>query len=762
MLASAAVRGVSLRGLLEGGDPIVVEEVEHALLVARVERALFGAEGVPLRLGRYHVLEKVGRGGGGTVYRGRDPDLDRVVAIKVVHREGVALAELFGEAQALARLVHPNVVEVYDVFCEPERARVVMILQWIEGSDAETRLRAETPDVDAVLELYRQAGQGLAAAHRAGLVHRDFKPANLLVTDDGYVRVADFGLAHNEGTREHGVAGTPAYMAPELWARAPATARSDQYAYCASLVEALLPGGLPDDLDAALRRRDVPARIRKALARGLAADPRARFDTMDDLLAELVPRRRRFVLPAALALGAVGSLAGFLAPDPAPVLDACSADAAGVGADWDARQADVRRRLASRDAANDADATQRIAVAVTRYADGWADAWSSTCGIATPDTDRRQRCLQGQRWHVAALVDLLATAESDELPRALAAVAALPAPQSCAAPAEAGLSGWMPEGEEARASADAFRRRLAEVTASFAAGRYREGAAEGEALLAEIERMPFEPLALLTRIALARLRALEGRPEVARELFIDAYFDAVRAGRDREAADAATGLVFTVGYQLADAEQGIAWARHADAALRRLQLEGEALAVLLNHRGTIATAQGDLAAARAFHEQALAIREPLANPPALAHTHNNLGNVALHARDLERARDHHARALALRREVYGPSHPIVATSLNNLGSVTMLADGPSAARDTFEQALHAWERGLGPDHPDLLSALHNLTVVAVNEDRLDDAHAFVERARRIAEARLPTDHPSFELVREDEAGLREVESAGRE
>ena len=704
----------------------------------------------PMVIGRYQVLRAIGAGGMGVVYAAQDPELDRTVAIKVLHREGTALHELFGEAQALAQLRHPNVVEVYDVFCEPDRGRVVIILQWVQGRDAEAWQRDEKPSVETVLALYRAAGRGLAAAHRAGLVHRDFKPANLLVTSDGHVRVADFGLAHVEGEPTHAIAGTPAYMAPEQWRRAPATAHGDQYSFCASLVEALLPELQPPDLDDALRRRGVSAHVRRALARGLRDDPKQRFPTMEALLAELSPRRRRLLVPAAAAVAAIGSLAGFLAPERAPAIDACSADAQGMRADWTARGPTLQEHF-------DADVTHRVEAAVTGYADRWQTAWKATCAIDRAEADRRQRCLQAQRWHVTALVDLLASARPDETPRVLSAVAALPAPASCEASAEAGLAGWMPEDADARASADAYRQRLAAATASFAAGRYGDGALAGDALLAELEQTPFEPLALLTRIALGRLHSLDGRPDHARELFTRAYFDAIAAGHDREAAEAATALTFTVGYQLAEHERGIAWARHAEAALERLDLEGESRAVLLNHRGTIATAIGDLDAATAFHEQALAIREPLGNPSALAHTLNNLGNVALHARDLPRARDYHARALELRREIYGASHPIVATSLNNLGSVIMLEQDPSAARSTFEQALRTWEAGLGPDHPDLLSALHNLTVVAVNEDRLDDAHAFVARARRIAQAKLPPDHPSMLLVREDEDGLREVE-----
>jgi tetratricopeptide (TPR) repeat protein len=394
---------------------------------------------------------------------------------------------------------------------------------------------------------------------------------------------------------------------------------------------------------------------------------------------------------------------------------------------------------------------------MSRWVARWEAAYAQTCAaeLAPAVVDARRRCLQSQRWHAEALTDLLATADPGDAVGAVTAVAALPSPRSCDADAEAGLAGWTPEDPDARATADTFRQRLAAATATTAAGRYREGAQACEALLADLEPLHFEPLALLARLALGRLRVLEGKVEDGRTLLREAYFAAVEAGHDREAAEAATGLTFVVGYQLADPAGGKAWAQHAEAALTRLGLDGEPRAVLLNHRGAIAGLTGELDASREFHEQALAIREPFAEerPSALAHTLNNLGNAWLRLGDYERARDYHARALELRREVYGPAHPSVAVSMNNLGSVVMLTDGPSAARRTFEEALATWEAAVGPDHPDLLQAIHNLTMVAMQEERYTDAEVWLGRARRLAEKSLPPEHPGHALVRSNQAEL---------
>ena len=208
-------------------------------------------------LGRYLVLDRLGEGGMGIVYRAYDPALHREVALKVLRVIGPQSAHdrMFREAQALARVTHPHVVTVYDVgsagpdvFVAMELIRGVTLAEWLAGSHS----------VAEILAVCRDAGEGLAAAHAAGLVHRDFKPSNVMVGDDGRVRVLDFGLARPSGTplvttaptttpdplaeaitRQGAVVGTPRYMAPEQQRGEAADARSDQYSFCVVLVEAL-------------------------------------------------------------------------------------------------------------------------------------------------------------------------------------------------------------------------------------------------------------------------------------------------------------------------------------------------------------------------------------------------------------------------------------------------------------------------------------------------------------------------------------------
>ncbi|MFP2913145.1 protein kinase domain-containing protein, partial [Pyxidicoccus sp. 3LFB2] len=212
-------------------------------------------------LARYVVLERIGRGAMGDVYAAYDPELDRQVALKLLRPEGRHLEELrsrlLREAQALARLAHPNVVTVHDVGVAGDC--LFLALELVEGTTLAEWLKAPRAQGE-VLRVFRDAGLGLAAAHAAGLVHRDFKPSNVLVGQDGRVRVTDFGLARpsNRGlrpraasasprapngpaplTRTGVLVGTPAYMAPEQQQGQGVDALSDQFSFCVALYEAL-------------------------------------------------------------------------------------------------------------------------------------------------------------------------------------------------------------------------------------------------------------------------------------------------------------------------------------------------------------------------------------------------------------------------------------------------------------------------------------------------------------------------------------------
>ena len=296
------------------------------------------------------MLGCIGTGGMGQVYAAYDPKLDRKVALKVLHdgREQGEQPRLVREAQALARLTHPNVVAVHDVGTHDGRLFVAM--EFVEGVTLREWLRLHPPGpakrVAEVLELLVQAGEGLAAAHRAGLVHRDFKPSNVLIGSDGRVRVVDFGVVRVEEprqgsrqqhfesardeeatepqvemfeqpdplTRPGAIVGTPAYMAPEQLLSMKVGPSSDLFAFCLTAWEAVFgvrpfPGKtIPAVLEAIRRGRPArppevqcPHELETALLEGLAFGSRSRPPSMDVLLdaLRLVQARLRGEAPPA-------------------------------------------------------------------------------------------------------------------------------------------------------------------------------------------------------------------------------------------------------------------------------------------------------------------------------------------------------------------------------------------------------------------------------------------------------------------------------
>jgi len=302
-------------------------------------RGVAALPGVGARIDRYELIGVLGRGGMGTVYRARDPRLGRDVALKLVHPGALGHArseeQLAREGQAMARLSHRNVVTVFDVGTAGDHLYIAMEL--VEGTTLRGWLKERSRSWREVIDVLERAGRGLAAAHDAGLVHRDFKPDNVLIGADGEPRVTDFGLAKLLSTEAgadsldgafaigssdpdltHGTAivGTPAYMAPEQRQGRRFDVRADQFAFCVTAWEALfgvrpqvVKGGEDKAAtpEARPKPRRVPRWLRGAVERGLAQKPEERWPSLRALL-DAVARRRartRFAVVAAAGVAAV-------------------------------------------------------------------------------------------------------------------------------------------------------------------------------------------------------------------------------------------------------------------------------------------------------------------------------------------------------------------------------------------------------------------------------------------------------------------------
>jgi len=477
--------------------------------------------------GKYRIERAIGEGGMGVVYRARDLRLDRDVAIKVgTAVSAPRLARLEGEAQALARLAHPNVVVVYEV--GEVGGQVFVAMELVTGGTARTWLRARRRETADILALLCAAGDGLAAAHAAGIVHRDFKPDNVLVGEDGRPRVADFGLARQLGDSDDPahIAGTPAYMAPEQLAGGPSDARVDQFAFCVALWEAL-HGKRPDPGRHDRGGRKLPRHVDAALRHGLELDPDARWPTLRDLLAELRrdPARARRRVGTGLGLVAALVAAVVVPLELRSTADPCSGDAEALASTWNpARENALPPAMRTR---------------VADHARAWIAAHHDAC-VATRISgtqsvellDRRMLCLEAARAQLDAIV-----ASNDE--GALALLADL---AGCADLETLGRQAPLPTDRLTRAAIERTYAELATVRVSALRHQLPDPTAAGDHVLASATATHWPPLVALASRTRAELAIAGGQDELGRTALQDAANLALAAGEDREAAWAMADL----------------------------------------------------------------------------------------------------------------------------------------------------------------------------------------------------------------------------
>ena len=401
------------------------DELTREVAMAQLKRRLFDRD-VAVKIGRYQLLEVVGQGGMGVVWGAWDPELDRKVAIKLVRPSVPAARErILVEGQALAKLSHPNVVPIYDVGTLDEQ--VYLVMELVRG--ANLRIYASEPrGIREVVAVYREAGEGLAAAHAAGLVHRDFKPENAIRGEtDARVRVVDFGLAQSaEGDGE--IAGTPRYMAPEHAAGAPATAASDQFSFCVALREAITCSAGPKTEVA------LPRWIDAIVTRGTRPDPAQRFPSMRALLQALARDPRRvWRIRAAVGLAAIAVAAAFVIGSSrgGAEHELCAGAEGELDAVFGARaRAAVATHLAPL-------GEVKIVRDLEAYRGAWAAAHRQACTahgrgeLTAALYERRLGCLARAKASLGAVGELLAVVPRERLDNALVAAHSLPDVAHC-------------------------------------------------------------------------------------------------------------------------------------------------------------------------------------------------------------------------------------------------------------------------------------------------------------------------------------------
>jgi tetratricopeptide (TPR) repeat protein/predicted Ser/Thr protein kinase len=737
-------------------------------------------------IGRYVVLGRLGEGGMGVVFSGYDPELDRKVAIKVLRPEDrivsdgtIARTRFLREAQSMAKLSHGNVAAVYDVGTIDERVFIAM--EFIDGVTLRQWLERETrkdDDVDwrRVVSIFTQAGRGLIAAHQAGIIHRDFKPENVMVDARGRPVVLDFGLARPTGdynskdsvpslsgsnsgsfdsalTTTGAVMGTPNYMAPEQHRGAAVDERTDQFAFCVALYEALF-GKRPFTGRSARElasnvccgrvrkppRSRVPARIERAVMRGLQTEPDNRHPTMDALLHELRRRRSKrstFVVAGGLVLVAA-TMAGavIVAQEPPP----CAGAAAPMRAAWDDTRRDtVRDAFVPREKADGEATFGRVVAALDEWAESWTAERTEACEAARVRGEQsedvlelRYACLDVQLHRFDAIIDVLADADDTVVFGAVNLAAELPSPSNCADIERLRRQVPPPPDATRRAEVETIRERLAQAVAWADAGDFKRAQPEIDLLHVRAGEVDYPPVLADVLAVKSRVLAFTGHPDQAAEL---------------------TEQALRIGFATGDDEaviEALLTQAHTDARFRdRFEEAHVALgraAAVLEHLGEDRRLESQLHVVEARvlsseerYEEALAkyqvVLEDLREldqerMPWGIYARASYGMLLLEVDRTKEAKEVLEEALTLGREALGERHPELAAALIYRARAETQTGDHDAALASTREAREILAAAYGEQHANVVAALNSEGLVLDHMGRLDEALAAFERAEK--------------------------------
>lgn len=745
------------------------------------ERASERAPPSGARLGRYAVLGELGRGGMGRVVRAYDPKLQREVALKELRHDRLGpttRARLVAEARAMAKLSHPNVVSVFDVdFLGPDGDQLVLVMECVSGETLSQWLSVPRAWSE-VVQAFIKAGRGLAAAHDAGLLHRDFKPSNVLVGEDGSVKVTDFGLAKDvdgatestrasastatgELTKTGAVAGTPNYMAPEQHRGDPLTANADQFSFCVSLWGALT-SELPyeaEELEAqknegppAWTGDGVPARVVEILRRGLAPKPDDRWPDMPSLVhalqREVTPRTsmRFAVVGAALVVAGLG---GWSLRDSGG--DArCSGARAALERVWTAERGDDVEAALGRSSAAFVD---RVAsdtrAALDAYAELWVAMHEDAC-LATAVReeqsvavqDLRMVCLQGALHGLEAAVAELVTSDETVVSRAHAVVQSLPSIARCGDVEQLWTGSANPAPEDA-AAVERARIDLARARAADAAGRY--GAAGVLVARAEqaAEGVNYPPLRAEILLAEANDQVHAGDHAAA--------IGTLEVGLELATASQRWDLVFDVMARLTSllAREDSAAARRYLGLIRGLAKQGQHQVEVQRLTALILDEEGKAVAAAEAYQRAVEHQRAVGGDPlAVARLEGARAHVLSNAGRTKEATEINRSVVATVSAALGSDHPEVAAALSRLAGSMANGDEPVEGVAIHREAVDLLVRAYGPAHIEVAKARLDLGVRLAAAGQLDDAEAELRATLALFQEHHPDDQGAILSLRE--------------
>jgi tetratricopeptide (TPR) repeat protein len=743
-------------------------------------------------IGRFIIVAPLGEGGMGAVYAAYDPQLDRKVAVKVIRSELLGDAQidfrarLLREAQALARLSHPNVVGVYEAGSFADN--VFFAMEFVEGVTLSQHLQTAPPWRE-VLSLFIQAGRGLAAAHAAGLVHRDFKPSNVVISKTGVARVLDFGLARpveapvtpapgfepsqvslappsstspSSPTALTGtgvVMGTPGYMSPEQLSGQSVDARTDEFAFCVALFRALYDvhpylegGGQPVQVP---RTRGVPARIYRVLKRGLARDPAERYSDMNALLAALEgdgSRVRRLVLVGALAIFAaltgLNVLAARSAVSSAPECSVAEPQARLSSIYGEAQRSAMERAFMASPLPYADQALHVVERYLDRYSADWARLRLDVCLATqvrheqTPRTmELRALCLDRRLQEMGALVSLLGKADSVAIDQAVQAAEALRPLDECN---DVRSLEWQQEGQTPARSPAVDRATAAAAEARAIANAEDPHHGLERALEALALARQAANLGTLAEVQLlvADLRERTGDVEGAEIDRVVGIMQADAAHRDGLRARALVDLALAV-FRAGRPSDALVYAQLASAALARAGTD-DALQARLHHVIDLAAHQVGRDESPTLHMgDCLELSDKALGRDVSASAVIELGEALREEGRLEESSAQLRRAIVMQTEALGLRHPDVGIARQALAATLLEQGNAQAAVDEQRAAVEIFSTA-GPTSDRMLLGAARSQLARLTAAAGDVSEALSEQRRALATftAGLPPRHPS--------------------
>ena len=737
------------------------------------------------RLGRYILLDDLGEGGMGQVFIAFDTELERKIAIKLLHPQTESiLAEqnykrLYREAKAMARLSHPNVVSIYDVG-QTDDGQPFLAMEYIQGETLKQWIRSESRSLEACYTAFLQAGQGLQAAHEAGLIHRDFKPANVLLGQDGQFRVTDFGLARgnivteppptrstsNEESESYQsgpkswetsftetgyILGTPAYMSPEQFDGHTTDEQSDQFSFCVALFEAVY-GKRPFSSRTPEKRmtahlevqsgqspsgQTIPGWLKRILQKGLQPHPEARYPSMSALLEDLrqgahPPKRNYYTLYTVaftVLLGALFLFQNSTAP--------CQGGTEKYAKVWSSQvQKKVRSAFQRVGIPSAMKKWQRVSERLRAYGNLWNKQYQSVCKAthvhkeqSTRALDLRMNCLYGQLRELGALLKLFAQADKRIIKRALSIVYKLDEPKSCQDLKALQRLVPLPKDPTQRKVIEYLQEKLPRLKMLFKVGRYRTGLRMTKRLYKKVKVTKYAPLEAMYLYRLFRFEYSLGLKKKSQQTGLKTLWKAQEYNDIVIQVQTYIHLASNA-RDFEDFQRARHLTKHAESIIHQLNDKTRYQIMIYNNYALNAIGRDLPKQASLLLEKAhkTAIKRFGVRHPAPVVISNNLGLSYERIHRWNDAEKIHRENIQNGIAVYGKEHPYITFFRANLAHVMMSQRKFQAAHKIFQQDLLQRIQIFGPQHVRTANTYTALGNLYLRTKQLDKALYHAQQA----------------------------------